>query len=376
MMRSDEQSVKRLADRSCATGSGLRADGRVFHAIRFAIALIAFSHVALVVSSTAASQSRTSASPIAIRADHMVLDLVTHEDRLLVATQSGRVDIYDLATGEIRSPFFVEPSEPDAGFAPTVRSLDVAPDGTELAVVSSNGMLRRFTLDAQLAPGTTRLIGQQQVPGLMLARYLDNRRLLLADMRGELALFDIELGSEIHRRQLEYDPIFAIELSPDRSLLAVAFRSSRVQIVEPETGEIRHVLKGHLDSVFGLGWLNNHELATAGKDKRLLIWNLRESEPEPRLLYRGDHFLTALGIDRIGGRVALPLDGFDIGLLELSGQQIERRLDGHTAPIQKLLFIDEGRALVSAGHDARVFVWNLERTLEENVQASPGEIAP
>jgi len=282
----------------------------------------------------------------------MVLDVVTHEDQLLVATQSGRVDIYDLATGELRSPFFVEPSEPDAGFAPTVRSLDVAPDGTELAVVSSSGILRRFALDAQPASG---------------------RRILLADMRGELALFDIELDSEIHRRQLDYDPIYAIELSPDRSLLAVAFRSSRVQIVEPETGEIRHVLKGHLDSVFGLGWLNDHELATAGKDKRLLIWNLRESEPEPRLLYRGDHFLTALGIDRIGDRVALPLDGFDIGLLELSGQQIERRLDGHTAPIQKLLFIDEGRALVSAGHDARVFVWNLERTLEENVQASPGE---
>ena len=109
MMRSDEQSVKRLADRSGATGSGLRGDGRIFHAVRFAIALIAFSHVALVVSSTAASQSRTSASPIAIRADHMVLDVVTHEDQLLVATQSGRVDIYDLATGEFRSPFFVEP---------------------------------------------------------------------------------------------------------------------------------------------------------------------------------------------------------------------------------------------------------------------------
>jgi hypothetical protein len=66
-------------------------------------------------------------------------------------------------------------------------------------------------------------------------------------MRGELSLFDIERGIErgieIHRRQLDYDPIYAIELSPDRGLLAIAFRSSRVQIVEPETGKIRHVLK-------------------------------------------------------------------------------------------------------------------------------------
>ena len=331
-MCSYEQSAKRVADELPAVGSRSPATGRVPHVIRSVIALILFSHVALVGSSTAAKQSRTSNSPIAVRADHMVLDLVAHHDELLVGTQSGRVDVYDLTTGDLRDPLFVESADAAGGFAPTIRSLDVAPNGTELAVVSSNGSLRRFALDAESESGEARLVDQKRFPGLMLARYLDDRRILLADMRGELSLFDIEAGVEIHRRQLDYDPIYAIELSPDRGLLAVAFRSSRIQIVEPETGEIRYILKGHLDSVFGLGWLNDHELATASKDKRLLLWDLREPDPEPRLLYRGDHFLTAVGIDRMGGRVALPLEGFDIGLLKLSDQRIEQRLDGHTAP--------------------------------------------
>jgi len=305
---------------------------------------------------------------LAVRADHMVLDLVVYRDQLLVGTQSGRIDVYDRMTGDLRLPLFVDTAAADNGFAPTVRSLAVSPDGTELAVATSDGLLRRFELGEKSKSTEAVLVDERAFPGLMLTRYLDDRRILLADMRGELSLFDIERGIEIHRRQLDYDPIYAIELSPDRRLLAVAFRSSRVQIVEPESGEVRHVLKGHLDSVFGVAWLSDHELATAGKDKRVLVWDLRKSNPEPRVLYRGDHFITALGFDRIAGRMALSLDGFDVGLVQLSDQRIERRLSGHTAPIQKLLFIDEGRSLVSAGHDARVFVWNLEYESEQKAQ--------
>ncbi len=59
--------------------------------------------------------------------------------------------------------------------------------------------------------------------------------------------------------------------------------------------------------------------------------------------------------------------GFDIGLIGVSDLQLERRLAGHTAPIHDLVFIDEGQSLLSAGHDARAFVWNVGPELEEEV---------
>ena len=37
----------------------------------------------------------------------------------------------------------------------------------------------------------------------------------------------------------------------------------------------------------------------------------------------------------------------------------QRRLAGHTAPIQVLAFADGGRRLVSAGNDARILVWDV-----------------
>ena len=78
--------------------------------------------------------------------------------------------------------------------------------------------------------------------------------------------------------------------------------------------------------------------------------------------------MTAVGVDRVHGRLALPLDGFDVGVMQLSDRSIEQRLEGHTAPVQKLEFVDDGRQLISAGHDARVFVWQLEPSLEPNLE--------
>ncbi|MBW2294401.1 MAG: hypothetical protein JRG94_19135 [Deltaproteobacteria bacterium] len=319
-----------------------------------------FSQVLPQVAFAAASDAKAQHPLVSIRADHMVIDLIMLGNELLVGTQSGRVDVYDRTTGDALAPLYFEPAASGEGFAPTVRSLAIAPGGAELAVVTSDGMLRRFALKLGAGAAEARLMSERKFPSLMVARYLDDRRILLGDMRGELALVDTQTGVELHRRQLDYDPIYAMELSPDRSLLALAFRSSRVQIVEPASGETQQVLKGHLDSVFDLEWISDHELATASKDKQLYVWDLRDSDPRPRSLYHGDHYITALGIDRIGGRLALPLDGFDVGLLTLRDQQIEQRLEGHTAPVQRLLFFDRGRQLISAGYDARVFVWELE----------------
>lgn len=306
---------------------------------------------------------------VSIRADHMVLDIALRGDQLLVATQSGRVDVYDGLTGDVLPSLYSEPELDDRPFTPTVRSLAISPDGTELSVVTSDGLLHRQALGTEGVLTRAQPLGVTAVPGLMLVRYLDGPRLLLADMRGELALLDTLSGDEVYRRQLDYDPIFAMDLSPDRSQLALAFRSSRVQIVSPATGETTRVLKGHLDSVFALEWRGDHKLVTAGKDKQMFEWDLRETDPKPRSLYRGDHYITALGIDQAGDRLAFPVDEHAVAFIELaSGRIEERRLEGHTAPVQKLVFIDAGQKLISAGYDARVFVWNLDSEREPNVR--------
>ena len=71
---------------------------------------------------------------------------------------------------------------------------------------------------------------------------------LLGDLRGELALLDLDAGAERFRRQLQYDPIFGVSPDPEGARVAVALRSSRIHIVDSRSGETRVVLEGHQSS--------------------------------------------------------------------------------------------------------------------------------
>lgn len=45
---------------------------------------------------------------------------------------------------------------------------------------------------------------------------------------------------------------------------------------------------------------------------------------------------------------------------------MSRHLDGHTAPLHALRFVDDGRVTISSGRDARTFVWRVEPNLKGN----------
>ncbi len=288
-----------------------------------------------------------------MRADHMVLDGALRESILLVATQSGHVDVLDWRRQRVLAPLLVI----DAGekeFPATVSCVAVSPSGTRVAVAASDDRLRfwRFTADGR--PETTH---QFELARVTTCRFVDDDRLFLGHMTGEVSLFDVTTGEERFRRQLDYDPVYALAMSPNGKQMAVALRSSRVQLIDISNGETASVLRGHRDSVFGLAWLSGTRLATASKDKRLLVWDLNGSEP--RVLYRDDHYITALAADRVRGRLAIALQGDRIKVIDLLSGRVTHVLDRHTAPVQVLRFTDGGRRLLSAGNDARVLVWDV-----------------
>jgi WD40 repeat protein len=229
--------------------------------------------------------------------------------------------------------------------------------------VSSDGVLRVFEFGPEDGASLSLV---RESPGLRIASFLDEKELLLGDLRGELALLDLDAGTELYRRQLEYDPIYNVAPGPNGARAALAFRSSAIQIVDVRSGETTVVLRGHRDSVYALAWLGVDALVSGGKDKRLFAWDLPRPDAEPRELYRGDHYITALGTDADSSRLALSLDDHRVGILRLADGQITHRLEGHTAPLQVLAFVDAGRRLISVGNDARVLVWRLDEDETED----------
>jgi WD40 repeat protein len=293
----------------------------------------------------------------------MVLDVAIHGPWLLAATQSGQVNVFDWQRGErLESLLALEAAEGQA-FAPTIRSVAISPSGSVCAVASSDGRLRLFDLDgaAEASPRFTLHPGDVTV-----ARFVDEERLLLGDMRGEIALLDLASRSERFRVQLEYDPVYAIALGPDGSRAAIGFRSSRIRLVDPENGRTLRTLERHRDGVFSLAWLDGSRLVSGSKDKTAILWELEtRGTATPRVLYEGDHYVTAVTVDREQERVALTVEEGGVALVRVADSHVSRVLQCHTAPVQYLAFVDHGRRLVSAGHDARIVIWDLAPEREE-----------
>jgi WD40 repeat protein len=224
-----------------------------------------------------------------------------------------------------------------------------------VAAAASDGRLRVYSW----APdGVPELEGQHEVPRVTACRFVDENRLLLGHLTGEVALLDVATGRERFRRQLEYDPVHALALRPGGEHAAVALRSSRVHVIDVGSGESLWILRGHRDAVYAVAWLDPDRLATAGKDKRLLLTDLSRAETPARVVYEGDRYITALAADPSGSRLAFTLDGEKVGIVDVASGRVTHAFSGHTAPPQVLIFADGGRRLLSAGNDARVLVWN------------------
>ena len=151
------------------------------------------------------------APQVALRADHMVLDGAVRGTRVLVAVQSGRVEVFDWLEGEALEPLLTLPLEPGHRYPPTISSVAISPGGRLLAAAASDGKLRILELDGEEEAGPLRTIAAK---GVQVCRFLDDRRLLLGELTGELALLALDEEREVFRRQLEYDPIYALAVSP------------------------------------------------------------------------------------------------------------------------------------------------------------------
>ena len=194
----------------------------------------------------------------------MVLDAALRGRDALLAVQSGRVQVFDWMAGTSLTSLLTLPPEPGHSFPPTVSSVAVSPGRGLVAVAASDGKLRLLEPAGKGRPTLRRSI---EVSAVQVCRFLDDERLLLGEMTGEVALLDLEQGQELYRRQLDYDPVYDLAVSPDGDRVAVAFRSSRIQIVRAESAEMVRALEGHRDSVYDVAWLGENAIVFTSESK-------------------------------------------------------------------------------------------------------------
>ena len=139
--------------------------------------------------------------------------------------------------------------------------------------------------------------------------------------------------------------IYSHALSPiaDHLLVACATQHPAIRLVDLRSGASTHSLAGHQAAVLSVAWSPQDEniLASGGSDGTVRLWDIRRSAGCVGVLDLEDS-VGVLGEDGLGKNARPRWQG-----------------KAHVGPCNGVNWTDDGKHLVSAGHDERVRVWDI-----------------
>lgn len=139
-------------------------------------------------------------------------------------------------------------------------------------------------------------------------------------------------------------------------LVACATQHPAVRLVDLRSGASTHSLPGHSGSVLSVAWHPKDEniLASSATDGVVRLWDIR----------RGASSLGVLDLE----------DSIGIAGYDGKGMGARRRERGksHVGAVNGIVWTEDGRHLVSNGHDERMRVWDMQTGANTLANFGPG----
>jgi len=169
---------------------------------------------------------------------------------------------------------------------------------------------------------------------------------------GEVKLFRTLEGSFIRRIAVSNAAILTVSFSPDQSKIASAGADHLIRIHDSRIGKLLAKIEKHSDWVTDLEWSpDGKKIASTSRDKSVRVFDVQK---------RNIKFEDELA-DRPNPNV-------------LSGKTL-LTVNGHTKPVNAVVFSVDGKLLASAGADRIVRVWNAQTgKMVRQIRGFGGEI--
>lgn len=222
-----------------------------------------------------------------------------------------------------------------------VRSLDVAPDGSQVAAVTAAGTI--WIRD--LATGLEREFGSHQQRAMWIAFRRDGQTLLtatgsrtnrLATAENELKLWNWRTGTELKRWTLTAAPMCCYALAPDDRTIAMAYDKVRVRLFDIEA-----------------------ERETQS------FQTLEDSDGDWAVSLDFSPDQSRLAVGTLNGRLVMR---------DIQANREAKRAGEHVGPIFSLAFAPDGQRVVTAGYDKQVIVWDLKTDQHQSLTAHQGQL--
>lgn len=204
--------------------------------------------------------------------------------------------------------------------------------------------------------------------GSIFYQYYDEerQRLLAAGGDGLLSVWTVPDFQLLHTVQLSENHLRYLTVSPDGNTLAVACSGNYIHLLHAENYQVLQQWAAHDNSVFSLLFLPDDALVSGSRDAYLKIW-------APGDPYQLTHAIPAhlFTVNDIAGMENLSFfasagrdkhvklwDASTFALLKVIDHE---KMEGHTHSVNRLLWLPAEQALVTAGDDRSIMVWDIAR---------------
>lgn len=284
-------------------------------------------------------------------------DIVVKKDHLYIATDQGRLQVYDY----IKKEFVKEITLPNV--------IDFMGDSVPARVFSVDYMEGRFLLLSDSGKGgysdlwihenneTIQLLNYEDKKTMIKARFIDKEHILLGYLSNEAALYDIKERKELYKVQLSESKFSDFALNEDKSQAVFGCESGVLSIIDTRNGSVIKTLKGiNKDNTYKVDYKLD-TVAAAGQDRRGALYSVSKGTGD---FIEGNFLIYATGLSPSAAFVAFSMDEQNnISIFDVVTKSRLYLLQGQKSTLNAIVFKDEN-TLFSASDDKTVMMWKLK----------------
>ncbi|GGI23930.1 WD40 repeat domain-containing protein [Pedobacter mendelii] len=195
---------------------------------------------------------------------------------------------------------------------------------------------------------------------------ISKNELITTGEDGTVAVWSLTDFTEIYRFQAAYDTVRTIAISRDEKEIALGCKDHLIRIYNLNDYSLKQTLESHSLPVTSLAYHPEGKYLISGsRDAQLKIWNLPNHELFQTI---PAHMFT---IYDISFHLTLPYfatssqdksikiwDAENFKLYKILS--LEKSESGHAHSINKIIWSNDGKYLISTGDDRKVIVWEME----------------
>jgi len=284
-------------------------------------------------------------------------DMVLYHDRLIIATDAGVVQVYDID----KESFIKEISLPNVkdfmgdDIPARIHSVDFTAGRYLLLSDSGKGGYSNLWINENNR--TKQLFNEKAKRAIIKARFIDKGHILFGYLGNEAALFDIATKKELYHLSLSPSKFSDFALNEDKTKAVYSCESGVLNVIDTKTGKIIKVLEGmNLDNVYKVDFKKGI-IAAAGQDRRGALYDVKTAKGE---FLQGKFLIYATAFSPSAQKVAFSMDEENnIWIYNRLTKSRVALLKGQKSTLNAIIFKDEN-TLFSASDDKSVMMWKLK----------------